>query len=254
MRRPDHAPGVLHRDAALGLLHEDDAGDDAQTHHDDQQEGEGAVLLEDREHGAREGGHDLGEDQDRHAVADAAVGDELAEPHDDRGARHHGDHDQQEAEDVVGVVQQRQRAGPAEELSGPGEGHDAGRLQQRQAQRQVAGVLGDLLLAGLTLLLQGLQPRYDDREQLHHDAGGDVGHDPEREDRELQERATGEHVDQRDDAVGIGLCLVQARLDVADVDARCRQRAAEPEQHHDAEHEQQLAAQVRGAECVDEGA
>ena len=50
--------------------------------------------------GSGEGGHHLGEDHDRHAVADAALGDQLTEPHDHRGAGGHRD-DHQQGERVV---------------------------------------------------------------------------------------------------------------------------------------------------------
>ena len=68
-------------------------------------------------------------------------------------------------------------------------------------QREVAGVLGDLGLPGLALLLEGLQPRDHHDQQLQDDARGDVGHDPQREDRQLEQRAAGEQVDQAVDAV-----------------------------------------------------
>ena len=157
------------------------------------------LLLLDRPQASREGRDDLGEDQDRHAVADAALGDQLAEPHDHGGAGGHGDDHDQEGRGAV-VVQQRARSQPCEQVAGAGQRDDAGRLQQRQAERQVAGVLGDLGLAGLALLLEGLQPRDHHDEQLQDDARRDVGHDPEREDRQLEQRAAGEQVDQAVDA------------------------------------------------------
>ena len=43
----------------------------------------GPQLIEGRQHGAREADDDAGEDDERHAVADAALGDLLAEPHDE---------------------------------------------------------------------------------------------------------------------------------------------------------------------------
>ena len=190
----DHAAGVLHRDAALRLLDEDDAGDEDQADHHHDAEDDPALGGLDAPQGRREGRDDLGEDEDRHAVADAAVGDELTEPHDDRGARGHGDDHDQERRGAV-VVQQVARAA-LEQGAVARERHDAGRLQDREAERQVAGVLGDLRLAGLALLLQRLEPWDHHDEQLQDDGGRDVGHDPEREDGELEQRTTGEEVDQ----------------------------------------------------------
>jgi hypothetical protein len=39
-------------------------------------------------------GQDRHEDQQRHPVADAALGDQLTEPHDEGGAGGHGEHDE----------------------------------------------------------------------------------------------------------------------------------------------------------------
>ena len=49
------------------------------------------------EHGRAAGGdarHDVGEDDDGHAVADAALGDELTQPHDEGGAGGEGQADE----------------------------------------------------------------------------------------------------------------------------------------------------------------
>jgi hypothetical protein len=58
-----------------------------------------------------------------------------------------------------------------EQLPAVGQRDDAGALQDRQRDRQVAGVLGQLVLTRLPFLLQLLEPRDDHREQLHDDAG-----------------------------------------------------------------------------------
>ena len=65
-----------------------------------------------------------------------------------------------------------------------------------ERDREVAGVLRELGLAGLALLLQPLQPGDHHDQQLHDDAARDVRHDPEREHRQLQQRAAAEQVDQ----------------------------------------------------------
>ena len=102
---PHHPLGVLHRDAALGALDEDDEGD--HRHHDRDQDDQaqlvhararglvGRVELEDR---VGHAGHDAGEDDEGDAVADAALGDLLAHPHDEGGAgRERDDGDDAEA-------------------------------------------------------------------------------------------------------------------------------------------------------------
>jgi hypothetical protein len=139
-----------------------------------------------------------------------------------------------------------------EQVARAGQGDDAGGLQHGQAERQVAGVLGDLRLAGLALLLEGLQPRDHHDEQLQDDRGRDVRHDPEREDRQLEQRPAGEQVDQ---AVDAGVAhVIEARLHVGDVDAGGRHLGTEPEDRDDEEDEQQLAPQVRRPESIGERA
>ena len=192
----DHPLGVLHRDAPLGLLHEDHERDHHEDHDDREQRGERAPVLVDRQQLARDDRDDLGEDHDRHAVADAAVGDQLAHPHDDGGARHHRDHHRRDVEHgrvgddrVGGDVAVREQRAAAGKLDVPG------RLQDRQADGQVPGVLRDLRLAGLALVLERLKPGDDDGQQLEDDARGDVRHDAEREHRQVLERVTAQQVD-----------------------------------------------------------
>ena len=120
----------------------------------------------------------------------------------------------------AGVRDDRQRA-VAEQLPAVGQRDDAGALQDGQRDRQVAGVLGQLVLTRLPFLLQLLEPRDDHGEQLHDDARRDVGHDAQREDRQLQQRAAGEQVEQRVDAgVLAALDLPDALLHVGVGDAR----------------------------------
>ncbi len=211
-----------------------------------------ALALLDLTERGREGRDHLAEDQHRHAVADAAFGDQLTEPHDHCGAGGHRDHHHEEGLGAV-VVQQRQLA--LEEAAGARQGHDAGGLQQRKAQGQVARVLGDLRLAGLALLLQRLEPRDHHDEKLQDDAGRDVGHDAQREDGQLEQGATGEQVDQ---AVEPGIVAVLSEVDtgphVGHVDAGSRNLRSSPEDEDDEQDEQQLAPQVGSPEGVHERA
>ena len=112
-------------------------------------------------------------------------------------------------------------------VAGSAEEEDvAERLPEGEADGQVARVLGDLLLADLALLLQPLQRGHDHRQQLQDDRGGDVGHDPQREQGEAREAAAREEVEEAED-VGAG----EVVLDVLDrVERRrpargCRRRA-----------------------------
>ena len=115
---------------------------------------------------------------------------------------------------------------PLEQPARPGQRDDAGRLQDRQRDGQVPGVLGELRLAGRALLLQGLQPRDHHDQQLNDDAAGDVRHDAEREDRQLEQRATAEQVHQRVDVAVLGAPVRQVWT-AERRDARRRQGAAE---------------------------
>jgi hypothetical protein len=175
--------------------------------------------------GMRAGG-DRGEHQHAHAVADAAVGDELAEPHDDAGTGGHAEHHRRQREDVL-VVQDRALVAAGEQLARARQGDEAGRLKDRQADGEVPAVLGQLLLAGLAFLLQLLEPRDDHDEQLDDDARGDVGHDAQRESRELEQRAAGEQVDQRIDVRVVALAGgLDAVVDALRVGVRRRDRSA----------------------------
>jgi len=239
----DHALGVLHRDAALGLLDEDHGGDDAEPQGAHRGEDEAAAGLQDPAALGRDAGRDRGEDQHRHAVADAAVGDQLTQPHDHRGAGRHRDDHGDQREDVL-VVEDRLVAA-LEELVVAGERDDAGGLQDGQPDRQVPRVLGELGLAGLALLLQLLEARDHHDEQLHDDARGDVRHDPEREDAQPQQRTAAEQVDQGVEVAGRAVVdLVDAAVDVRGRDVRGRHVGTEPVEPDDREREQQLLAQV----------
>lgn len=97
-------------------------------------------------------------------------------------------------------------------------------------------------VAGLALLLQRLKPRDHDGEELEDDAGRDVRHDAEGEDRQLQQRVAAEQVDEAEQAAGLG--LVQTGIDCCETDPGDGDVRTQPEQHHDAQREQQLLAQV----------
>src|ERR1700716_1713884 len=86
---------VLHRDTSLAAFHPDYKSDHADHkdhqpgHKDRRQCAPSAVLgLVDQIHyTARQSHHDAGEDQERHAIAHAALGNLLAKPHDECTAR-----------------------------------------------------------------------------------------------------------------------------------------------------------------------
>lgn len=128
-----------------------------------------------------------------------------------------------------------------EELPGPSHRDDTGGLQDGQSDRQVTGVLCDLALPGLAFLLQCLKPRHHHREQVEDNARGDVRHDAQREDGELQQRATAEQVDQRINIRGTGLGrLLDTPLNSDTVNPRDGDDGAQPENRQDKQREQQF--------------
>src|SRR5205823_12313217 len=90
----DDALGVLHRDAALAALDVDDERHHDDHHGDEEDHGErrerapgvGLDLVDEVGNAARQADNDAGEDEQRHAVAHTALGDLLAQPHDEGGA------------------------------------------------------------------------------------------------------------------------------------------------------------------------
>ena len=194
----DDALGVLDGDAALGALDEDDEGYDGDHACDEKNEGDRskgspcgvAELLVEVFNASRETDDDAGEDEKAHAVADAALGDLLAEPHDEGGAG--GERDDAEGNEGSARDGDHRLAGAgASQRERDGEGlHDA------EEDGDVAGPLGDLAAAEFAFLLQLRERLVDDGEQLEDDRRRDVRHDAEGEDGELAEVAAGEEVDQ----------------------------------------------------------
>jgi hypothetical protein len=209
----------------------------------DRREDHSAAAVQDVFALARDAGGDADEDQQRHAVADSAFGDQFAHPHHKSGAGGHHQHDDHQGEDAL--VGDDVEAATLQQTTVGGQRNDAGGLQDGQRDRQVAGVLRHLGLAGLAFLAQFLESRDDHGEQLHDDAGGDVGHHANREYGQLQQGTTGEQVDERVDLRRIApVDLRNTLLHVRVVDARRGNGRAEPVQHDDAQREQNLPSQV----------
>src|SRR4030042_1797430 len=122
---------------------------------------------------AREADDDAGEDDERDAVADAALRDLLAQPHDEYGPRRQGQNRQQP--ETPAPMEDGARPGGSRE--GPEEEGDPDGLDEADADRAVAGVLGDLLAAELPFLGQTLEIGPDDRQQLEDDRSRDVRHE-----------------------------------------------------------------------------
>jgi hypothetical protein len=249
----DLALGELHRDAANALLDEHD-GDQQQGEHGGHAEhGSQALLGVDRAEVGGELAHHRGEDQDRHAVADAPLGDDLTQPHQQGEAGGEGEHHQGEAPEVVGAGEQVDTQTTAERAltSGVEQVGDARALQEGDRHTHVAGPLGDLALADRALLLPLLQLGDHHAEDLHDDRRRDVRHDPQGEDGELGDGSTGEGGEQTEHTTGLGSQLQV--FDDPEVDARHRHVGTEPVDRHHEQGEEQLVAQLRDLEDVAEG-
>ena len=123
------------------------------------------------------------------------------------------------------------------------------RLRGGEHDGQIARVLVDLGIARLALLLELLEPRHDDGHELEDDRRRDVRHDPEREDRELRERAAGEEVQQAEHGAALAAEVILDRLRV---DARRRNPRAEPVDGEDQRREEDAVAQLGDAPGVGE--
>ena len=120
---------------------------------------------------------------------------------------------------------------------------EARRLQERNGDREVAGPLRGLPLPDGSLFLPLLELRDHDREDLHDDRRRDVGHDAQREERELRECLTAEQCQEGEDATLLGLLL--DRVDRVLIDAGRREVRTQPIDRQHEDREQDLVAKVR---------
>jgi hypothetical protein len=166
----------------------------------------------------------------RDAVAHAALGDLLAEPHEEHRTRRHRDRcDEQELpahRGHAGVLQSR--------------GGDEG-LEQRETQRAVARDLGDLAPAGLAFLPILHQRRHDHRHHLHDDRRGDVRHHAHREDGQALHRAARQGVHDAEDRLFV---LIEELRDRGRIDPGNRDVRADAIDDQAADQKQQALADV----------
>ena len=173
------ALGIVHRDAALSALDEDDRGDASENHDEDERRDSDAhseisLQVHGREDSSGNAGHDAHEDDERHAVADTALGDKFAHPHDEGRAgnkREHHDDVGQDFGDLVG--EDHAVCGGLEQQQ------VADSVDQAKAERQVTRDLGDLATTGLAFLRPTAHGGNHTLHQLHDDRCSDVRHDAE---------------------------------------------------------------------------
>ena len=238
----DHTLGVLYRDAALRVGQDDheDHRDDGQYQDDRQQDvvpagglGGGEHTLD---HGQHTGpvGHDAGEDQQGHTVADALGVNLVAHPgnqlaaggeaqHNDDGGEHTGK--------AIGVLQSG--AAAQDEVVGDGQ-------HQSDAGAHIVGDSGQLAATLLPFLGKILQVGNGDSQQLHDNGRVDIRLNAQREDRALAERVTGHHVQVGQHAAG----GVEHVFEIASGDIRYRNRTAQTEEDQDQQRIQKTLAQI----------
>ena len=251
---PHHALGILHGDAPLAALHQDDEGHHRHHHHQQDDYGDGRKISPVVIHyfarqifdSSGQAHYDAGKNNQRHAVADTALADLLAEPHDEGGAGGQGEDGHQHEADA-GVVNQRSRA--ARGIHGllhqrEGDGHG---LEDGQAYGEVAGVLGNFAAAQLAFLLQTLQVRKHHGHQLQNNRRGDVGHDAQRENRQPAEISAAEQIQNAQHGPAP---LLEELLQQLGVDPRRGNKRAQPVDGQEPERKQQPAAKIRYPENI----
>ena len=163
----------------------------------------------------RDVGNDTDKDQQGDTVADSLFGNPLADPHGQGGTACHGDADQR-------VVQP---AAAVQNLQGTDQ---ADGLQRSQDNRHIPGNPVDLLAAVL-FLAQPLQRGNRDGQQLHDNAGVDVGCNTHSHDGHPLESAACHHAEQTECA-SAGSSQCELFLYGRQVNAGRRNHTDQPEQ------------------------
>ena len=178
------------------------------------------------------------QNQKRHAVADTALSDLFAQPHDERAARSEGEHghqDEARTRVVDEVTRLLQAEGNAERLDGA---EDDGKITRP---------LGDLLAPHLAFFLQLGQRFVHHREQLQNNGGGNVGHDAEGENRHPAQVAAAKQVDEAEHTAAV---LLEELRQPVTVDAGRGDVSANAVDSQQAQREQHPPAQVGNPEDV----
>ena len=200
----DHALGILYRNLARALHEGHSANHHEEQHNqlDDENQKACSALVEAGcalgHEGTGQAGNDTDHDDEGNAIANASVGDLLAEPHDEQRASHQQD-DRRNPEEGSGSGTVKRGDG------GNGACHpellddvtDVARgLDDHDDHRKVTHDLVHFLTSALTFLLQALEVRHRHAEQLDDDGRGDVRHDTQGKDGCIAEGTAREHVQQ----------------------------------------------------------
>ena len=239
-----HTLGILNRNAALGIGHDDNEHDGCQEQY--QGEGNDEPVLHntvDRQielgdhsvHHRRCAGYDTGKQDHGDTIADALVVDLLTHPHNQHGASQEGGDDDNSGEVHCGTL------GIGESAVIAHQEVVCHRLQQAQGHSAVPGILVEDLPAFLTLLRELLQGRNGHSQQLDHDGSSDVGGDTQSKQGGIAEGATAEQVNVAQPViVAANISLENIRLQ-----ERNRNRCANAEKQQDHTCIQELRAKIR---------
>src|SRR5262249_22865398 len=193
---------------------------------------------------ARQADDDADEDDQRHAVTDAAFGNLFAEPHDE--SRTGGQRENRHQNKAEARVEDEGLAAVAGALE---RGGDRGGLDDAEHDRQIARVLGDFAATEFAFFLQLFEVREYDGHQLKDDGGRDVRHDAERENRDTAQVAAAEQVEDPEERAG---ALLKEHLNDAPVDAGGRNLRTDAIHRQEGQGEENAVPQMRYAEHVSE--
>ena len=194
--------------------------------------GASANQLQQTTDGARQARGDAAKNQNRDAVAQAALSDLFTQPHQKHGACGQRDH----SGDAKTHTRRHHQTGRGLQRQS-----DAHGLKQSQAQGAIAGVLGDFATTGLAFFLQLLQRGHHVGHQLHDDGGRDIGHDAQSKHSEARQSATREHIEQTQDAA---LLSIEQLLQLGRINTGHRNVRTHPVDHQREQQKHQTATQV----------
>ncbi len=189
--------------------------------------------------GGRNADHNAGENDQRHAVADAALGDLLTQPHDERracGERQNGHQDETETGMRHDIVLHRLQAHA-----------DTEGLRDTERHGQITRPLRDLAAAEFAFFLQLFECGNNDGQQLQDDRRRDVRHDSQRKDRQPADIAAGEKIEEPENGA---VLAGEEVLPAVDVDSRSRNETAKPVNSQHRECKQHPLPEVRNAEDI----
>src|SRR3989344_3080282 len=193
---PSHPAGVSYGYLALAFVQIHHSGHEREKHYRETRVGgqelravSGGGLADD----GREVAHDTRQDDERDAVPDLLLADQLSKPQGQHGA----------GGDDKDIHDERERIRPVDDPLGDQKVKETVALQDGQGHREHPGILVEFRLAPRSfLVIHLLELRENDGQELHDDGRGDVGPHAQHGHREIGKAASGEKVDEPEQLVG----------------------------------------------------